>query len=383
MRSMLNPKAAVFRPAASELDGGGIPEQPAAFPPSSADPARIGNPLRGAMHSAPTVFHISEGASGVHTLPSTPTSSPISLVASYAQADPLEPGISPFQAEPARIGNPLRGAMHSAPTVFHHSEGASGVSTPPFTSTAGSNSPVTHFASADRLGPVTTTGNSEHAPCGISVPGAADSAQPEFHHSEGASGVSTPPSALPLVDLTSQPAAPHSLSLTPVIALGCSEHADREISVPGAADSAPPGIHASEGASGVHTPPSTMAASPISPATPTSGIVSLAPADAAPSPRVEGAHSPLACVAVVTHSPQSTDGCPTAWVQTKATVTFPNGLAPEAESLAALGLYPLNNALTAPTNRATHPLFSDSLPNTDSTWHACGSPHGPLLRQLA
>ena len=76
-------------------------------------------------------------------------------------------------------------------------------------------------------------------------------------------------------------------------------------------------------------------------------------------------------------------GCPTAWVQTKATVTFPNGLAPEAESLAALGLYPLNNALTAPTNRATHPLFSDSLPNTDSTWHACGSPHGPLLRQLA
>ena len=152
---------------------------------------------------------------------------------------------------------------------------------------------------------------------------------------------------------------------------------------PGAADSAPPGIHASEGASGVHTPPSTMAASPISPATPTSGIVSLAPADAAPSPRVAGAHSPLACVAVVTHSPQSTDGCPTAWVQTKATVTFPNGLAPEAESLAALGLYPLNNALTAPTNRATHPLFSDSLPNTDSTWHACGSPHGPLLRQLA
>ena len=56
--SMLNPKAAVFCPAASEQNGGGIPEPFAAFFPPSAETARIENPLRGATYSAPTVFHL-------------------------------------------------------------------------------------------------------------------------------------------------------------------------------------------------------------------------------------------------------------------------------------------------------------------------------------
>ena len=106
--------------------------------------------------------------------------------------------------------------------------------------------------------------------------------------------------------------------------------------------------HLSEGASGVHTPPSKLAASPISPATSsTSSSVSLdTPADASSPSSVAGADPPPTYFAVVTHSPQSIDSHPQPWVQVRASVSAPYGVTPESDRLSGLRLHPLESALT-------------------------------------
>ena len=105
----------------------------------------------------------------------------------------------------------VRGAVLGAPTEFHHPEGASGAQAPP------STLPLVDYPSQPAKplallpGSENASRRPEHATCGISGRGAADSAPTEFHCSEGASGAQAPPSTLPLVDYPSQPAKPLAL----------------------------------------------------------------------------------------------------------------------------------------------------------------------------
>ena len=300
-------------------------------PPTALLPAF--HHFRGRQWRSYAALHVTAGSS--------------SPVTHFASADRLGSASTTGSLERAPCGISAPGAADSAPPGFHHFEGASGVRTPPSTFTAGSSSPVTHFASADSLGPASTTGSLEHAPCGISAPGAADSAPPGFHQSEGASGASAPPSTFTAGSSSPVTHFASADSLGPASTIGSLEHATCGIPAPGVADGAPPGIHASGGASGAQAPPS-LTSGGVRPATQLRHLsAKVAASLAAPPSRAEGAQSPLPCFAVVTHSSSRAGGCPAARIQTKATGTFPNGLVPEAGSLEALGLHPLIHALTA------------------------------------
>ena len=117
---------------------------------------------------------VSEGASGVSTLPSQ-----LSLVDRPSQ---LADSPAPLSGSVSTTGKLGCGTLRNCSSrgrrqrsyCIPHFRGRQWRSTPPSTFTAGSSSPVTHLHRSP--GSVSTTGSLERAPCGISAPGAADSA---------------------------------------------------------------------------------------------------------------------------------------------------------------------------------------------------------------
>ena len=99
-----------------------------------------GSDSRGSGPSAPRQIDAQNCREGIPVPPPVfAPAGPAALCDNAAtSAERLESIIASGCAEPAKSGNPIRGAMYSAPTVFHISEGASGVRTPPSTLPAGS-----------------------------------------------------------------------------------------------------------------------------------------------------------------------------------------------------------------------------------------------------